>query len=327
MQPKLAIRGPLFDALRMRPDLVILGGARTAMAEYSGTPGFGKFKDITAIDLAAHAAKAALQRSGVSAEMVDETFVGNAAQSSSDAIYGARHVALKAGVPIEKPALTVNRLCGSGIQSVVSAAHSMLAGESRLCLVGGMENMSQVPHVIRGAREGFRFGQEQKIEDLLFAALYDPFCKFFMAQTAENVAKKLGISRQEQDEYALRSHLLGAAAVKAGKFAAEIAPITLQMGKKEVVVDKDDHIKPETTLEALAGLRAAFGKEGTVTAGNASGIVDGAAMLVVSTADRAKELGLQPKARIVRGGSRACRPRSWASVPCRPSRRPARRLA
>ncbi len=277
------------------------------MAEYSGTPGFGKFKDVSAIDLAAHAAKAALQRCGVKPEMVDETFVGNAAQSSSDAIYGARHVALKAGVPIEKPALTVNRLCGSGIQSVVSAAHTILAGEAQLCLAGGMENMSQVPHVIRGAREGFRFGAEPKIEDLLFAALYDPFCKFFMAQTAENVAKKLSISRQEQDEYALRSHQLGAAAVKAGKFAAEIAPLTIQVGKKEVVVDSDDHIKPETSLEALAGLRAAFGKDGTVTAGNASGIVDGAAMLVVTTAQRAKELGLKPKAKI----------RSWglAGVP------------
>ena len=286
------------DAPPMQADLVIVGGARTAMAEYSGTPGFGKFKSVSAIDLAAHAAKAAMERAGVKPEMVDETFVGNAAQSSSDAIYGARHVALKAGVPTDKPALTVNRLCGSGIQSVVSAAHSIMLGESKLCLAGGMENMSQVPHVIRGAREGFRFGQEQKIEDLLFAALYDPFCKFFMAQTAENVAKKIGISREEQDEYALRSHQLGAAAVKAGKFAAEIAPLTVTMGRKEFVVDSDDHIKPETTLEGLSKLRAAFGKEGTVTAGNASGIVDGAAMLVVTTAQQAKELGLTVKAKI-----------------------------
>jgi len=286
------------DAPPMQADLVIVGGARTAMAEYSGTPGFGKFKDVSAIDLGAHAAKAAMERAGVKPEMVDETFVGNAAQSSSDAIYGARHVALKAGVPIDKPALTVNRLCGSGIQSVVSAAHSILVGESKLCLAGGMENMSQVPHVIRGAREGFRFGMEPKIEDLLFAALYDPFCKFFMAQTAENVAKKNEISREEQDEYALRSHQLGAAAVKAGKFAAEIAPMTVQKGRKEFVVDTDDHIKPETTLEGLSKLRAAFGKDGTVTAGNASGIVDGAAMLVVTTADHAKELGLDVKAKI-----------------------------
>ncbi|MAD33265.1 MAG: acetyl-CoA C-acyltransferase [Planctomycetes bacterium] len=282
----------------MKSDLVIVGGARTAMAEYSGTPGFGKFKDVSALELGAHAAKAALERAGVQADQVDETFVGNATQSSSDAIYGARHVALKAGVPHTKPALTVNRICGSGIQSVVSAAQSMMLGESKLCLAGGIENMSQVPHVIRGGREGFRFGMEPKIEDLLFAALYDPFCKFFMAQTAENVAKRVGISREEQDEYALRSHQLGAAAVKAGKFAAEIAPMTVTKGRKEFVVDTDDHIKPETTMEGLQKLRPAFGKEGTVTAGNASGIVDGAAMLVVTTADHAKDLGLTVKAKI-----------------------------
>ena len=268
------------------------------MAEYSGTPGFGKFKDVSALELGAHAAKAALERAGVQADQVDETFVGNATQSSSDAIYGARHVALKAGVPHTKPALTVNRICGSGIQSVMSAAQSMMLGESKLCLAGGIENMSQVPHVIRGGREGFRFGMEPKIEDLLFAALYDPFCKFFMAQTAENVAKRVGISREEQDEYALRSHQLGAAAVKAGKFAAEIAPMTVTKGRKEFVVDTDDHIKPETTMEGLQKLRPAFGKEGTVTAGNASGIVDWAAMLVVTTADHAKDLGLTVKAKI-----------------------------
>ena len=282
----------------MKSDLVIVGGARTAMAEYSGTPGFGKFKDVSALDLGAHAAKAALERARVRPDQVDETFVGNATQSSSDAIYGARHVALKAGVPHTKPALTVNRICGSGIQSVVSAAHSLMLGESKLCLAGGIENMSQVPHVIRGGREGFRFGMEPKIEDLLFAALYDPFCKFFMAQTAENVAKRVGISREEQDEYALRSHQLGAAAVKAGKFAAEIAPMTVTKGRKEFVVDTDDHIKPETTIEGLQKLRPAFSKDGTVTAGNASGIVDGAAMLVVTTADHAKELGLTVKAKI-----------------------------
>jgi acetyl-CoA acetyltransferase family protein len=291
----------------MPTEFVILGGARTAMAEYSGTPGFGKFKDVSAIDLGAHAAKAALERTGVKPEQVDQVFMGNALQTSNDAIYGARHVGLKAGVPQDRPALTVNRLCGSGIQSVISACHAMLAGEARLCLAGGMENMSQAPFVVHGIREGVKFGNHPKLEDLLFAALFDPFCGLFMAQTAENVAKKCGIPREAQDEYALRSHQLGAAAVKAGKFGAEIAPMKVQLGKKEVVVDTDDHIKPETTIEALRGLRPAFGKDGTVTAGNASGIVDGAAALLVTTADHARQLGLKPKARI----------RSWglAGVP------------
>ena len=286
----------------MTREYVILGGARTPMAEYSGTPGFGLFKDLSALDLGAHATKAALERTGLTGEQIDQIFFGNALQTSNDAIYGARHVALKAGLPVETPALTVNRLCGSGIQSVVSACHAMGAGEAEVCVAGGMESMSQAPFVVHGIRTGVRFGTQPKLEDLLFAALYDPFCGFFMAQTADNVAKKFEIPREAQDEYALRSHQLGAAAVKAGKFADEIAPVTVKKGKKEVVVDTDDHIKPDTSLEALQALRPAFGKDGTVTAGNASGIVDGAAALVVTTAEKAKELGKAPKVRI----------RSWA---------------
>ncbi|MHC5063636.1 MAG: thiolase family protein [Planctomycetota bacterium] len=286
----------------MSQEFVILGTARTPMAEYSGTPGYGAFKDINAMELGAIAGKAALERSQVSPEQVDQIFMGNALQTSNDAIYGARHVGLKMELPIETPALTVNRLCGSGIQSVISACHAMAADEARLCVAGGMENMSQAPHVLHGLRQGVRFGTQPPLEDLLFAALYDPYCGFYMAQTAENVAKKCEISREAQDEYALRSHQLGAAAVAAGKFAAEIVPVTVKKGRKEVQVDQDDHIKPDTSLEALSKLRAAFGKEGTVTAGNASGIVDGAAALVVASADRAKELGLEAKAVI----------RSWA---------------
>ena len=288
----------------MEHEFVILGGARTAMVEYSGTPGFGLFKDVSALELGAAAVRGALERTGVDGAQIDHVFIGNAMQTSNDAIYGARHVALKAGLRHEIPALTVNRLCGSGIQSVVSACHAMMAGDARVCLAGGMENMSQAPFVVHGIRNGVRFGTTPKLEDLLFASLYDPFCGFFMAQTAENVAKQCGISRGEQDEYALRSHKLGAAAVEAGKFAAEIVPVTVKKGRKEVVVDRDDHIKPETSLEALAALRPAFGKDGTVTAGNASGIVDGAAALVVTTAAQAAELGIAPKARI----------RSWASA-------------
>src|SRR5690606_37173685 len=255
----------------MQREIVILGGARTAMAEYAGTPGYGLFKGLSAIELGAIAAKAALERTGVRPDQVDQEFVGNSLQTSNDAIYGARHVGLKAGVPIERPALTVNRLCGSGIQAVVSACHAMLAGEASLCLAGGMENMSQAPHVVPGLRAGVRFGSPPPLQDLLFEALKDPVCGLFMAQTAENVARRAEISRQAQDEYALRSHQLGTAAVKAGKFRAEIVPVTVKVGRKEVVVDSDDHIKPETSLEALAKLPPAFGKDGTVTAGNASG--------------------------------------------------------
>ena len=292
----------------MSTDFVIVAGARTAMAEYSGTPGYGLFKDLSAMDLGAQATVAALERSGVTPDQVDQIFMGNALQTTNDAIYGARHVGLKAGLPHTVPALTVNRLCGSGIQSVISACHAMMAGEAGLAVAGGMEAMSQAPFVSHGMRDPLRFGSKYELEDLLFAALYDPYCGFFMAQTADNVAKEHGISREEQDQYALRSHQLGAAAVKAGKFASEIVPVTVKRGRKEVVVDTDDHIKPETTLEALSSLRAAFGKEGTVTAGNASGIVDGAAALVVATAKRAAELGLTPQARI----------RSWAVSGVRP---------
>ncbi|MEO0479205.1 MAG: acetyl-CoA C-acetyltransferase [Planctomycetota bacterium] len=291
----------------MTQEFVILGGARTPMAEYSGTPGFGLFADLSALELGAIAAKAAMERSGISPDVVEHVVMGNAEQTSADALYGARHVALKSGMPIETPALTVNRICGSGIQSVVSACHIMGAGEANVTVAGGMENMSQAPFVLRGLRTGIRFGTQPTLEDMLFAALYDPYCGCFMAQTADNVAKKFEVSREEQDAYALRSHQLGAAAVKAGKFADEIVPVTVKKGRHEIVVDDDDHIKPDTTIEGLAKLRPAFGKEGTVTAGNASGIVDGAAALVVTTAERAKELGVTPKAKI----------RSWgiAGVP------------
>ncbi len=280
-------------------DLVILGGARTAMAEYSGTPGFGKLKDVSALELGAIALKGALQKTGVIPAQIDHVIVGNAAQTSTDALYGARHVALKAGVPIEKPALTVNRLCGSGIQSIISGAQLMLLGEATFVAAGGMENMSQAPHVLRGARDGFRFGQDVKLEDTLFSSLQDSYCGFFMAQTAENLAKKHSISREAQDEFALRSHKLGAEAVEKGLFAQEIVPVTLEKRGQKVVVDRDDHIKPETTLAALAALRPAFGKEGSVTAGNASGIVDGAACVILTTVEAQKRNGLKAMGRIV----------------------------
>jgi acetyl-CoA acyltransferase 2 len=282
----------------MQKDLVIVGGARTAMAEYTGTPGFGLFRTVGANDLGARAIEGALERSGVKAEQVDHVVMGNALQTGPDAIYGARHASLKAGIAHEVPALTVNRICGSGIQSIISGAQMILCGDAAVVVAGGMENMSQAPHIIRGAREGFRLGAAPKVEDYLFESLMDPYCGFFMAQTAENLANKYDISREAQDEFAFRSHQLGTAAVKSGAFAEEIVPVTVKQGRKEFVVDTDDHIKPDTTLEQLASLRAAFGKEGTVTAGNASGIVDGGAAVIITTAERAAAEGWTVRAHI-----------------------------
>jgi acetyl-CoA acyltransferase 2 len=288
----------------MTQEIVIVGGARTPMAEYVGTPGYGKFKDVSAIDLGAHAAKAALARSKVAPASVEHVVMGNALQTSVDAIYGARHVGLKAGVPISSGALTVNRLCGSGIQAIVSAAQMITLGEYSTVLAGGMENMSQAPFATYGIRGGIPFGVQPVMQDQLFAALTDPLAGLMMAQTAEKVAKRLGITREQQDEYALRSHMLGAKAVKEGRFAAEIEPLTVKGRKGEEVVAIDDHIKPETTMEGLSKLRASFGKDGTVTAGNASGIVDGAAAVVLTTDKRAKAENLDVW----------CRIRSWAYV-------------
>ncbi len=272
------------------------------MAEYVGTPGFGRFQHVSAIELGVTACRAALERSRVEATSVDHVVIGNALQTSLDGIYGARHIALKSGVPEHVPALTVNRLCGSGIQSVIHAAQLIQGEEARTVLAGGTENMSQAPYVLYGARRGFPFGQAPAMQDMLFASLYDPYAESYMAQTAERIARRLGISRSAQDEFALRSHQLGAAAVREGRFAEEIVPVTVSTKRGEDVVDSDDHIKPDTSLEALGKLRAAFGKQGTVTAGNASGIVDGAAALVVTDEERARDEELDVLA-VVRGWS------------------------
>ncbi|HEX9801476.1 MAG TPA: thiolase family protein [Thermoanaerobaculia bacterium] len=285
-------------------DLVLIDGVRTPMAEFNGP-----FSEISANDLGAHAARALFARTGLDPAIVDHAVVGNALQTSGDAIYGARHVALKAGVPKEVPALTVNRLCGSGIQAILSGAHLILAGEATTCLVGGMENMSQAPFVVRGARKGLRLGHA-KLEDLLTESLLDGFCGFYMAQTSNNLADDYGISREEQDAFAVESQRRAVAAIEAGKLAEEIVPITVGEGKRAVTVERDEHPRPGTTAEALAKLPTVFGKESYVTGGNASGIVDGAAMLLLTTAARAKELGKRPLGRLV----------SWSVVGVDPSR-------
>ncbi|HXL80289.1 MAG TPA: acetyl-CoA C-acetyltransferase [Pyrinomonadaceae bacterium] len=277
----------------MSTNVFILGGKRTPMGEYVGA-----LKDISAIDLGATAAKAALETTGVSPEEIDHTVMGNALQTSGDAIYGARHVGLKAGVPFDRPALTVNRLCGSGIQAIVSGAQMIQLGEAQTALVGGMESMSQAPHVIRGARSGFALG-EGKLEDSLMVALLDSYCNTPMAGTAENLARKFSISREEQDAYALRSQQEAKRASDGGYFADEIVPVEVKSRRSSFIFDHDDHMRPETTMEVLAKLRPAFAKDGFVTAGNASGIVDGAAALVICGEDYQKRADKKPMGRIV----------------------------
>src|ERR671916_574853 len=277
----------------MTREIYILGGKRTPMTQYVGA-----LKDISAIDLGAIAARGALESTGVSADEIDHTIIGNALQTSGDAIYGARHVALKAGVPADRPALTVNRLCGSGIQSIISGAHMIMLGEAETALVGGMESMSMAPHVIYGARSGFALGQG-KLEDSLMVALLDTYCNTTMAGTAENLARRYEISREEQDEYALRSQQEAKRAQDAGVFAEEIVAYEVKTRKGTKVVEADDHLRPDTTLEVLAKLPTAFSKDGFVTAGNASGIVDGAAALVIAGADYVRERGAKPPGRIV----------------------------
>jgi acetyl-CoA acetyltransferase family protein len=287
----------------MAKDVFIIGGARTPMTDY-----IGALKDVSALELGAIAAKGAFDKTGVKPEWIDHAVVGNVLQTSSDAIYGARHVALKAGVPIEVPALTVNRLCGSGIQAAVSGAQMIQLEEADIVLTGGVESMSQAPHVMRGLRSGLRLGQG-KLEDYLYEALLDPYCGLFMAQTAEKCAAKYEISREAQDAFALRSQQLAASAWAECRLKDEIVPVEIKTRKGVTVVDKDDHMRPDTTLEGLAKLPSAFSKDGTVTAGNASGIVDGGAALILAGEKGVKDKGLTPVARLV----------AWASVGVDPS--------
>jgi acetyl-CoA acyltransferase 2 len=274
-------------------DAVILHGARTPMARFNGA-----FDETSAIDLGAAAGREAIRRSGADPSEFDHVIIGNVMQTSADAIYGARHVGLKAGLPVETPAVTVNRLCGSGIEAITQAAQRVLLGDARMVLAGGMENMTQSPHLIRGARSGFRLG-EGKLEDSLVSGLYDSFCGFSMSETAENLAAEHGITRRASDEYALRSQQAAGAAYRACRVKDEIVPVEVKKGKKTVTVSEDDHRRPETTIETLEALPPAFRKDGIVTAGNASGIVDGAAAVVVTHAKIAQERGLKPLGRIV----------------------------
>ena len=278
------------------PDVVILGGARTPFGTFGGA-----LRDVSGTELAVVAAKAALDRSHVAPAQIGHVIMGNVLQTTGDAIYFARHVGLKAGVPKEVPALTVNRLCGSGLQAILLGANEITLGNADFVLAGGGENMSLAPHVIRGARWGLSLG-DQKLEDYLWVALVDSYNGLGMANTAENLGRKYGITREQADEFAYRSHMLASQARESCRLSEEIVPVEVKTKKGAAIVDKDEHIRPDTTLEKLATLQARFEKNGTVTAGNASGINDGAAALVLAGADAARRSGLTPIARIVSGG-------------------------
>jgi len=277
-------------------DVVFLSGVRTPFGTFGGT-----LKDHSAIDLAAAAARCAVERSGVEPGGFDHVVFGNALQTSADAIYFARHVGLKAGLPIEVPALTVNRLCGSGFEAIVQAAQQILLDESAVVLAGGGESMSQAPHVVRGARWGLRLGPPAPLEDLLWESLTDPQCGFSMAQTAENLAEKYQLTRREVDEYALRSQQLAGKAWDEGAFEDEVVAVQVKDPKTRQMVPfrADEHMRPNTTLEGLAKLAPYFKKDGLVTAGNASGICDGAAACVVASEAAAQAKGLKPLGRLV----------------------------
>jgi acetyl-CoA acyltransferase 2 len=268
----------------MKYDAVIVAGARTPMAVYNTY-----FRDLSETTLGGIAAREAVRRSGVPAERFDHVVFGNAMQTSANAIYGARHVGLKAGLPETVPALTVNRLCGSGLQSIATAAGYLALGEAEVVLAGGMENMTQAPHVVRGLRAGVRMGHVP-LEDSLVAGLLDTQCGFSMSQTAENLAEEMGITREDADRYALLSQQRADRAARAGVFREEIVPVTVRDRGKDVVVAEDNQRRPDTTLEGLAKLPPAFGGKGYVTAGNASGIVDGAAAVVVASRAAARAL-------------------------------------
>jgi len=282
-------------------DVVFLSGKRTGFGTFGGS-----LKDFTATDLGVISSVAALEAAEVAPEQVDHTFFGNALQTSADAIYLARHVALRAKIPQERPALTVNRLCGSGFEAIVQGAKEILLGDAEVCLTGGTESMSQAPHVVRGARWGrLRLGEAGGFfEDLLWEALLDSNCGLTMAQTAEELASRYDLTRDEVDRVALASQQRAKRAWEEGRFEAEIIPVTIETRKGESIYVADEHMRPDTTLEGLSALRPYFKKDGLVTAGNASGIGDGAASAILADAAWAEKNGAKPIGRLI----------SWAFV-------------
>ena len=278
-------------------DVVVVAGRRTPFGTYGGT-----LKDMGATDMAVHAAQAALRDSGLSPASVGHVIVGNVLQTSADAIYLARHVGLRSGVPIETPALVVNRLCGSGFEAVVQAALQIATGQAEVVLAGGTESMSQAPYVLRGGRFGLPLGKVPALEDSLWTALTDTQARMPMALTAEKLAEQYAITQDEVDDYAVLSQRRFAEAQAAGRFRDEIAPVEIETRKGKVVFERDEHPRPETTKEGLRKLPKVFKKDGVIHAGAASGVADGAAMLVVTTREVAERHGVRPLARLVNWG-------------------------
>jgi acetyl-CoA acyltransferase 2 len=292
-------------------NVVFLSGMRTAFGAFGGA-----LREVSAIDLGVQAAKAAMAKAGIKPDDINHVVFGNVLQTSSDAVYLARHVGLKAGVPVPVPAVTVNRLCGSGFEAIVQGARLLLMNEADFVLVGGAESMSQAPHLIRGARWGLRLNSG-KLEDYLWEALLDTNCGLTMAQTAENLAEKYGVTRAATDEYALMSQRRAKAAWETGKLAEEV--VAIDLGKKGQF-NRDEHPRPDTTLDGLAKLTPYFKKDGCITAGNASGIVDGAAAMVMTRADIAEKRGLKPIGRLVNWGFAGVEPSLMGIGPAPASR-------
>ncbi|MGZ3687879.1 MAG: acetyl-CoA C-acetyltransferase [Bdellovibrionota bacterium] len=299
----------------MSESLVFLSGKRTPFGANGGL-----LKDAGPTEMAVTASQAALEQAKVNAEEIQHVIFGNVLQSAPDSIYTPRHIGLKCGVPIPVPALGINRLCGSGFQVVVEAFHQMLAGDTKLALIGGVENMSMTPYLLRGSRWGMRMGHGQVI-DMMVEALYDAYAQAPMAITAENLAVSHQISREQADAFALKSQKNYAQALRAGHFKDEITPFTVTDRKgNPTELTEDEHPRPETTLETLTKLKPIFKKDGVVTAGNASGIVDGAGALVVSTESEAKRRGATPLGRLVSYGISGCDPKVMGIGPVPASR-------
>jgi acetyl-CoA acyltransferase 2 len=278
------------------PGVVLLSAVRTGFGAFGGA-----LREYSATDLAVFSAECALARAGITGSDVGHVIIGNVIQSSTDAAYLARHVGLRAGLPLEVPAVTVNRLCGSGFEAVIQAAHRILLGEANVVLAGGTESMSQAPYVLRGARWGARLGQPPALEDSLWDSLRDSYCDLPMGNTAENLGRRYGVTRADADAYALASQQRAHAAWQAGAFRNEVIPIPVRNPKTKATAEwaADEHMRPETTAEGLARLPPVFEKNGLVTAGNASGVCDGAAALVVAGQRWAAERGLRPLGRLL----------------------------